>query len=84
MALNIKDPATDELARRLSAETGESITVAVRVALMERLGRRRTSRLADGGADELEAIIARGRARPAIDFRRAEEILGYDEHGLPR
>lgn len=37
MALNIKDPKTDRLARELAAATGESITIAVRRAIEERL-----------------------------------------------
>lgn len=32
---------------------------------------------------ELEAIIARGQSRAVLDERPAEEILDYDEHGLP-
>ena len=40
MALNIKDPDTDRLARELAAATGESITVATRQAIEERLARR--------------------------------------------
>lgn len=82
MALNIKDAATDRLARRLAAETGESITVATRRALEERLARIGRSR--PGGRDELlHEIVARGRQRPVLDDRGADEILGYDEDGLP-
>ena len=39
MALNIKDPETDRLARLLARETGESITVAARIALEDGSGR---------------------------------------------
>ena len=39
MALNIKDPETDRLARELAQATGESITEATRVAIAERLAR---------------------------------------------
>ena len=39
MALNIKDPEADRLARALAAATGESITVAARAAFAERLAR---------------------------------------------
>jgi len=37
--LNIKDPETDALVRRLAALTGESITGAIRTAVRERLER---------------------------------------------
>ena len=41
MALNIKDDGTDRLVRELAAETGESLTTAVTVAVRERLERLR-------------------------------------------
>jgi antitoxin VapB len=34
-------------------------------------------------AAEIEALVRRGRARQLLDARSAEEIIGYDEHGLP-
>ena len=37
MPLSIKDPETERLARELAQRTGESITVAIRKALQERL-----------------------------------------------
>lgn len=84
MALNIKDPATDELARRLAAVTGESITVAVRVAMEERLERIDRERRRRGRRPSLQRYIERARARGVLDERPAEEIVGYDAQGLPR
>ncbi|WP_347344295.1 type II toxin-antitoxin system VapB family antitoxin [Microbacterium sp.] len=83
MALNIKDPETDRIARELAAATGESITVAARVAMEQRLRRVRASAAEHAVRDELEAIVARGRSRRMIDERSAETIIGYDENGLP-
>lgn len=83
MALNIKDPETDRLARELAEATGETITVAARVALAERLARVRARRNAAGQAAELDGIVQRGRARSRLDERAAEEVVGYGEHGLP-
>jgi antitoxin VapB len=83
MALNIKDPATDALARELSALTGETITDALRGALRERLTQvRRRESMRDRTSD-LQRYIDRGRRRAAVDDRPVDEILGYDEHGLP-
>lgn len=82
MALNIKDADTDRLARELAAETGETITVAARTAIAERLERVRARRNADTQAAELDAIVARGRERKMLDERTADEVLGYDQHGL--
>lgn len=83
MALNIKDPETDRLARELAAATGESITLAARRALAERLERVRRRQVPASTAP-LFAIIARGRARTVLDGRPQDEILGYDADGLPR
>lgn len=83
MALNIKDPETDRIARELSAATGESITVAVRVAMEERLRRVRASGAEASVRAAIEAIMERGRARPTLDDRTPEDIIGYDERGLP-
>jgi antitoxin VapB len=84
MALSIKHPEADRLARELAQRTGESLTEAVLNALRERLrretGRGQVPRL----ADELRAIRRRCSALPVIDPRSPDEILGYDEQGLPR
>ena len=83
MAINIKDPATDALARELSAHTGESITQAIRIAMDERLARLRRQAAAPSRGANLQRFIDRGRARPTLDDGSAEAILGYDENGLP-
>lgn len=83
MALNIKDPETDRLARELSAATGESITQAVRVAMEERLRRVRASGAEATVRAEIDAIMARAKLLPVLDDRTPDEIIGYDEHGLP-
>jgi len=83
VALNIKDPERDRLARELVEATGETIAVAARIALRELLARVRARLNAAGVSAELDAIIERGRARRVFDGRSAEEIMAYDEHGLP-
>ena len=83
MALNIKDPETDRLARELAEATRESITVATRIALQERLARVRARRNVAGPGAELDAMIERGRARQAHDGCSAEETMTYDDPGLP-
>jgi antitoxin VapB len=84
MALNIKDPLIERLARDLARQAGESIAVAVRRALEERLRRvsgRSRQRLL---LDSLAEIRHRWAAMPQVDRRSADEILGYAEDGLPR
>lgn len=83
MAISIKDPETDRLARELSAATGETITVAVATALRERLERIRGVAGARDLVSDLEAIADRCAALPVLDDRSADEILGYDDAGVP-
>lgn len=84
VTFNIKDAEADRLARELAAETGESLTAAVTTAVRERLERVRARRSARRLADELDEIARRCAALPTLDDRSEDEILGYDEHGLPR
>jgi antitoxin VapB len=81
MALSIKDPQTDRLARELADATGESLTTAVALALRERLERVRGLSGQDLTA-ELTAIALRSAAHTVLDDRPEDEILGYDKHGL--
>ena len=82
MALNIKDPRTDAVARRLVALTGERITDAVRISMEQRLEREERRR-DPGRRERLRAIVERYAAQPIVDPREPDEILGYDENGMP-
>ncbi len=84
MALSIKHPEADRLAREIAARTGESLTDAVVNALRERLRRERRRRRKGRLTDELRRIGERCAALPVFDDRSPEAILGYDEAGLPR
>ena len=81
MVLSIKSAQADDLARELASVTGESITEAVTAALRERLERERRDR--SHVVVRLKAISNAGRLLPRLDDRTDDEILGYDEHGLP-
>jgi antitoxin VapB len=84
MALSIKNEEADRLARELAAETGETLTEAVVKALSERLDRERIkARRRRPLSEELATIRRRCAALPRLDTRTPDEILGYDEHGLP-
>lgn len=83
MALSIKDPETERLARALAARTGESITVATRRAIEERLRRTGAQTRRAALLEDMEAMQRRLIALPILDDRSPEEMIGYDEHGLP-
>lgn len=81
MALNIKDPTTESVVRELADLTGETVTAAVRRAAEERLSRVRHS--GRSLKDDILEIGSRCAALPVLDPRSPDEILGYDENGLP-
>ena len=83
MPLSIKHPEAERLARILAARTGETITQAITKALEERLLREEGKRKAANLSDELLDIGKRCAALPDLDSRSADDIVGYDEHGLP-
>ena len=85
MPLSIKDAEADKLARELTQSTGESITQAVITALRERLVReQRKDEAIDSLVDEVMDIGRHCAALPLLDARSPDEIIGYDEHGLPQ
>lgn len=83
MALNIRNPETERLASELASETGETKSEAVTEALRDRLARLRRERSRRSLADELRAIARHCAALPVLDSRSPEEILSYDDRGLP-
>jgi len=83
MAISIKNPEADRLARELAAITGESLSDAVIAALRERLARMVGRRRASSLRDDIKRIQERIARLPVLDRRTDEQIVGYDEHGLP-
>ncbi len=83
MALNIRNAETERLAAELALMTGRTKTEAVAEAIRDRLERLRKERSGRSLADELDDIGRRCARLPVRDGRPADEILGYDEHGVP-
>ncbi|MCY4422454.1 MAG: type II toxin-antitoxin system VapB family antitoxin [Acidimicrobiaceae bacterium] len=79
MVLSIKSAAADRLARELADMTGESITEAVVESLRARLDAERRRQRDPSLGD----IIERFQRLPRLDERDADDVIGYDEHGLP-
>jgi antitoxin VapB len=89
MALNIRDPKAHHLAEEVARRTGETLTRAVIVSLEERLQRigstdRQSEEEKEARVRRMKELAARFQALPVVDDRSPDEILGYDEHGLPR
>ena len=83
MALSIKDPETDRLARRLARLTGKSITESVTAALRARLEHEQRRRGKHIDRAKIAEIVAGIAALPVVDDRSPDEIIGYDDVGLP-
>ena len=83
MALNIRNEETEALADALARLTGETKTEAVTVALRERLQRAKRSQRRTRLTEELNEVALHCASLPVRDTRSAEDILGYDDRGLP-
>ena len=82
MALSIKTDEADRLARELAGLTHESLTDAVTIAIRERLERVQRERRRDLEG-RLRRLIDEYQALEVQDSRTDDEIIGYDENGLP-
>jgi antitoxin VapB len=84
MALSIKNADTEKLARQVAEATGESITEAIQKSLEERMARLQKLRSQHLVREQVDEILRRVDALPVLDPRSPDEIIGYDEKGLPR
>ena len=78
--LYIKNPVAHRLAQQLSKQMGLTLTDTVIHALEDQV--RKTGRPLN--RKKIDAIRARVSALPVLDARTPDEILGYDEYGVPR
>ena len=83
MPISIKNDETEKLTRQLAELTGETITVAIRIAVAERYDRGKRSKGGPSLRDEFEWIALRCARLPVISDMTDDEILGYDEFGIP-
>ena len=83
MPISIKNEQTELLSRKLAELTGETLTDAIRVAVVERYDRLRRVRSGRSLADDLNEIALRCAKLPDVSQLSDAEILGYDEFGVP-
>jgi antitoxin VapB len=84
MSLIIDHPDADRLAHELMDHTGETLNQAVVNALRQQLQQERAKKQA--AVNLKQQILAIGQEcanLPLLDSRPVEEILGYDEIGVP-
>lgn len=80
MTLKIDNPESERLILELSTLTGETPEHVPLSALFERLEREKLKKPKD---DAIRLITDEFASSPVVDDRPADEILGYDENGLP-
>lgn len=84
MALSIKDPETDALVRKLARRRRTSFTGAIRLAVNNELAKddppKKDIAKVRAAIAEIQAHFA---GLPVLDDRSPDEIIGYDENGLP-
>jgi antitoxin VapB len=85
MALSLKNPETERLAKELARATGESVTGAVTIALKERLERTEKAKKREGRLEWLEELTKRTapllKDLPSSD--KIGDLLFDKETGLP-
>jgi antitoxin VapB len=77
--LYIKNPAAHQLAEQVAKKMGVTLTQAVIYALENQV--KQVPKPID--QKRLDEILAAFDALPVLDPRSPDEILGYDEFGLP-
>ncbi len=84
MGVIIKNPTTEKKIRRLAKRTGETLTQAVERAVDERLARL-PARRKKGRIDraKLAELLAYFDSLPVDDPRSPDEIIGYNDNGVP-
>ena len=82
MGMNIKNPTVERLAKELAAETGETMTSAIQVALEERLERLHRQRdVAEKKRRLREILDSLPPPPPGVTSDHSDL---YDEFGLPK
>ncbi len=81
MAISIRNPIAEKLARDVANESGESLTQAIIHSLEDRLEKLQGRRNPNNLLQEIKEIGSRCASLPDIDYRSADEILGYNENG---
>jgi antitoxin VapB len=83
MPLSIKNEEVERLTRAIAAETGESLTSAILTALQDRWERMKGRQQVPDLRQEIKRIQDRMACLERLDDGTDEEILGYDQDGVP-
>jgi antitoxin VapB len=86
MSILIKNAKTEKKIRKLAKRAGETMTTAIDRAVDERLAKLGPERRVKGRLDrkKVAEILAYFDSLPVDDPRSPDEIIGYDEYGVPK
>jgi antitoxin VapB len=82
----IRNAETEAKIRKLAKRTGRTLTAAIDRAVDEQLAKLEPPRRRKGRIDrkKLAELLKHFDSLPIDDPRSHEEIIGYDEHGVPK
>jgi antitoxin VapB len=83
MVVTITDPRLDDAVMEQSSASGLTVDDFVASAVREKLAGQYTRNRKQIDWDAVRAIQERVAAMPTLDVRSADELLGYDDDGLP-
>jgi antitoxin VapB len=82
----IQDPQVQNMVQQLAELTGQSLTDAIKTVVAQALDQAQANQVLHQPrplVDRLNEIALHCAALPDYDQRSADEILGYDNDGLP-
>ena len=83
MPLSIRNPKAEKLARQVAALSGENVTQAIIHALEKRLQALQAKAPAESLVEEIMDISRRCSSLEDRDHRNPDDILDYDDQGVP-
>jgi antitoxin VapB len=84
MSIELTNAEVESLLAELEAETGKGVTEIVLDLARREVQRRRRLRALDERRARIRALSARYKARLPAQPATPDEIIGYDDDGLPR
>ncbi|MEA3543999.1 MAG: type II toxin-antitoxin system VapB family antitoxin [Thermodesulfobacteriota bacterium] len=82
MALSIRNPYAEQLARQVASLTNENITQTIIKALENRMESLKGKKTIVDVEQQIISISQRCNALPDMDDRNDEEIMNYNENGV--
>jgi len=83
MAISLRNKQLEELARRLAYERGKSLTDAILEALEARVCQLGPVSRLERDLSRIENAVLRIASLPVLSAQNPDEIIGYDQDGLP-